>query len=98
MVMLGGTGVGKSTTANALISGNGGRANCFSTGGGTRSKTKVTKWMVGRWQGVGQCVTVVDTPGTDDTGGNSQDYNNIKALTTFLKEDLKGTPCQQVAA
>ena len=89
IVVLGPTGVGKSTTANSLISGNGKRVNCFSTGGGTSSKTKVTSWMVGRWQGVGQCITIIDTPGTEDTGGKRQDYNNIKKLTTFLKEDLK---------
>ena len=89
VVVLGPTGVGKSTTGNALLSGNRKFSSCFSTGTGTNSKTKVTDWKVGKWLGVGSCMTVVDTPGTDDTSGQQQDYENIKELTKFLKEDLK---------
>ena len=89
VVVLGPTGVGKSTTGNALISGNKKYSNCFATGSGATSKTKVTDWKVGKWLGRGHCITVVDTPGTDDTSGPEQDYENIKELTRFLKEDLK---------
>ena len=71
------------------MKGNAKNGLCFKSGSETSSKTKVTEWKVGKWLGVGQCFTVVDTPGTDDTSGEHQDYENIKELTEFLKEDLK---------
>ena len=89
IVALGKTGVGKSTTGNALITGHARNKQCFSTGGGVKSKTKITSWNIGKWQGVGRCATIVDTPGTDDTAGPMQDYENIKDLMLVLKDDLQ---------
>ena len=62
---MGATGVGKSTLGNQLL---GGRAG-FKVGHSTNSETTEISWRSDHYLGIGQCITVIDTPGTADTQG-----------------------------
>ena len=64
VVILGSTGVGKSSLANVLVGEHPDCDNCtFPVCPGGDSCTKETQYAVGNWIGKGQDFTVVDTPG-----------------------------------
>jgi len=97
ILILGETGVGKSSVANILL----GRARdyddnereCFNVGHESSSKTKHTCAEKGKWKGDLDPVTVIDTPGFGDTTNDdvfSTDFNHVKNLVKFLKKE---TPC-----
>ena len=68
LIIIGATGVGKSTMANVLIGQSPDCDNCtFPVCPGGDSCTKETKYAVGNWTGiVVQEFTIVDTPGFGD--------------------------------
>ena len=68
IIILGSTGVGKSSLANVLIGESPTCKNCtFPVCSGADSCTKETTYAVQPWLGDGQVFTVVDTPGFGDS-------------------------------
>ena len=91
LVIIGATGVGKSTMANVLIGQSPDCDNCtFPVCPGGDSCTKETSYAIGNWTGIaGQEFTVVDTPGFGDSDG--QDNLLINEMVDTLKDVLKTT-------
>jgi len=94
IVILGGTGVGKSSLANVLIGRDKNYQNpdsygCFHVGAGTEAVTKATCAQAGSYLGNqgGPNVTIIDTPGFGDDIENEQ--ITIDELIDVLKDEVK---------
>lgn len=96
IVILGATGVGKSSLANVLLGrdktydGRGHRKGCFKVASGLDSITKDTCADTGYWlgnTGDGESFTVIDTPGFGDK--LLEEEKTIESLVTTLRDDIK---------
>ena len=78
LVILGATGVGKSTLANVFLGESPDCNNCtFPVCSGADSCTKNTKYAVGNWLLDGAPFTVVDTPGFGDSNNDDNELIGI---------------------
>jgi predicted GTPase len=80
LVVLGTTGSGKSTLLNAIS-----KTNDFLESEGATSCTKVTSFKTYSWRGNGELVTLCDTQGLSDTGGDRNDDDNIRQLVSQVR-------------
>ena len=95
LVILGATGVGKSSLANVLIGrdktyeGHGFKDGCFNVSTGLDSVTKKTCADVGYWMGDSNSlqVTVIDTPGFGDS--LAEEEKIIENLVATLRDKIK---------
>jgi len=90
IVIVGQTGSGKSSLADALLGCDpkGEDGEClFATCGGLDSCTNSTKIGVGQWLGNKSLVTIIDTPGFDDSEG--RDSELIEEMMNVLNLDLQ---------
>jgi len=75
IVILGATGVGKSSVANVLLGESPDCKNCtFPICDGSDSCTNETKYAEGKWLGFDEPFTVVDTPGFGDSEGRDNQF------------------------
>ena len=88
ILLLGPTGVGKSSLANTLFGYNGGKSEPFPVGHGTESFTKTIDLKVGHWLGKNDYTkfTLIDTPGTGYT--ENMDCENGLNTLKYLKEKV----------
>ena len=89
LIIIGATGVGKSSLANVLLGQPPDCDDCtFAVCPGGDSCTKETKYAVGKWTGIeDQEFTIVDTPGFGDSDG--EDNMLINEMVDTLKNVIK---------
>jgi len=88
IVIVGGTGCGKSSLANALLGCDPLSTDClFPVCPDLDSCTKETTIGLGSWRGTGDNITIVDTPGFGDSDGD--DGELIQEMMDVLSNQLK---------
>jgi len=88
-VIVGSTGVGKSSLANVLLGcGPNDKDGCgkFAVCKNMDSCTKETSYIVGQWLGHGGNVTVVDTPGFGDSDGEEAEL--VEGMIDYLSNTI----------
>jgi len=95
VLMIGESGVGKSTLGNRLLGNQNGRCSSlhdkkgdavlkFGVGHTVKSETSSTSWITGNYLGIeGKCITIVDTPGVGDNLG--RDCTHAMNTAAFVK-------------
>ena len=53
----------------------------FAVGHKSTSKTETISWAADHYLGTGQCITIIDTPGTKDTEGK-----DLRTITNSTNE------------
>ena len=64
-----------------------GGKNPFAVGHALESKTTSISWATEQYLGTGQCITIIDTPGVQDTEG--RDYEHTLAMQKELRARIK---------
>lgn len=87
VLVIGASGVGKSTVCNFLAGFSDGDPNGFDTGTPItgESVTKTAEVRRVQWRGTGKYLTIVDTPGLSDPAGKDTDREQFKNVLSVLK-------------
>ena len=81
VVLLGESGVGKSSIGNRLLGLN--SATGFKESSGTDSCTKKTREISGSWVTNGTKYSIIDTPGLNDS--DNEDTDHLRSIVEFLR-------------
>ena len=61
----------------------------FAVGHKSTSKTETISWAADHYLGTGQCITIIDTPGTKDTEGKSLSKKENPSIKITNTKDTK---------
>ncbi len=76
--------MGKSTLGNQLLGG----SVAFAQGHSLDLKTEFIFIATGNFLGIGQCFTIIDTPGVRDTRGCIYTCTTLSLYLSYLRSDL----------